>query len=81
MAVASGLFICICGVTGTSLFFSILLNKEEFERKKRAIAQGLIEYFHKEHVFSDMAVCSLIYMRYLVVGNEVERKIKKEVKA
>ncbi|CAD8161671.1 unnamed protein product [Paramecium pentaurelia] len=80
VAVASGLFICIFGVTGTSLFFSILLNKEEFERKKRFIVEGLIAYFYKEHVISDMAVCSLIYMRYLIIGNVIERKFKKDQK-
>ncbi|CAK69852.1 unnamed protein product (macronuclear) [Paramecium tetraurelia] len=80
IAVASGLFICIFGVTGTSLFFSILLNKEEFERKKRFVVEGLIAYFYKEHVYSDMAVCSLIYMRYLIIGNVVERRVKKQQK-
>lgn len=74
------MFICIFGVTGTSLFFSILLNKEEFERKKRFIVEGLIAYFYKEHVLSDMAVCSLIYMRYLIIGNIIEKKFKKDQK-
>lgn len=41
--VGLGLFVCIIGVTGTSLFFSLLLNREEFERKKREILRRVME--------------------------------------
>lgn len=31
------------GVTGTSLFLSLLLNREEFERKKREILKKVLD--------------------------------------
>lgn len=60
-----GLFVCILGVTGISLFFSILLNKEEFERKKREVLKLVMQRLTENHVLNDLAVVSLLYMRFI----------------
>lgn len=62
---AFGLLVCLCGVTGTSLFFSILLNKEEFERKKREVLTKVTEVIKENHVLNDFSVLSLLYVRYI----------------
>jgi len=60
-----GLFVCIMGVTGMSLFFSILLNKEEFERKKREVLKLVMLRLSENHVLNDLAVVSLLYMKFI----------------
>lgn len=53
------------GVTGTSLFLSLLLNREEFERKKREILKKVLEMLKENHVLSDISVVGILYMKYL----------------
>jgi len=53
VAVAFGLIVCILGVTGTSLFFSVLLNKEYLEMKKREVLKKVIKVFTDYSVSSD----------------------------
>ncbi|CAD8052814.1 unnamed protein product [Paramecium sonneborni] len=64
-AVGLGLFVCIIGVTGASLFLSLLLNREEFERKKREILKKVMEILRENHVLSDISVVGILYMKYL----------------
>jgi len=53
------------GVTGTSLFLSLLLNREEFERKKREILKKVLEMLRENHILSDISVVGILYMKYL----------------
>lgn len=53
------------GVTGTSLFLSLLLNREEFERKKREILKKVLEMLKENHVLCDISVVGILYMKYL----------------
>lgn len=53
------------GVTGTSLFLSLLLNREEFERKKREILKKVMEILRENHILSDISVVGILYMKYL----------------
>lgn len=53
------------GVTGTSLFLSLLLNREEFERKKREILKKVMKMLKENHVLNDISVVGILYMKYL----------------
>lgn len=53
------------GVTGSSLFFTLLLNREEFERKKREILKKVMEKLTEHHVLSDLSVVGILYMKFL----------------
>ncbi|CAD8042913.1 unnamed protein product [Paramecium primaurelia] len=88
-AVGLGLFVCMIGVTGTSLFLSLLLNREEFERKKREILKKVLEMLRENHVLSDISVVGILYMKYLnklqiiytklnIIKNQSQRKKQKQ---
>ncbi|CAK75391.1 unnamed protein product (macronuclear) [Paramecium tetraurelia] len=88
-AVGLGLFVCMIGVTGTSLFLSLLLNREEFERKKREILKKVLEMLRENYVLCDISVVGILYMKYLnklqiiytklnAIKNQTQKKKQKQ---
>ena len=69
-SVNTGVFIIIIGVTLTSLFIYVILDKEEAERTKNNVVRAMHQVYKENNYEGSTSVVAEVYMLYINrVGN------------
>ncbi|CAD8144405.1 unnamed protein product [Paramecium octaurelia] len=65
LAVAYSILIIIISVTVLSIFYSVLLNKEQLEMKKKEVLRAVMREFSENGVYATEEISSLLFVRYV----------------
>ncbi|CAD8056313.1 unnamed protein product [Paramecium sonneborni] len=74
LAVAYSILIIIISVTVLSIFYSVLLNKEELEKRKKEVLKVVMEQFAKKGVYATEEISSLLFVRFVQHRDSVKLK-------
>ncbi|CAD8137097.1 unnamed protein product [Paramecium octaurelia] len=77
LAVAYSILIIIISVTVLSIFYSVLLNKEQLELKKKEVLRMVMHEFAENGVFATEEISSLLFVRYVQHRNPI--KLEKDL--
>ncbi|CAD8059304.1 unnamed protein product [Paramecium sonneborni] len=72
LAVAYTILIIIISVTIVSIFYSVLLNKEQLEMKKKEVLKVVMKEFSDNGVYATEEISSLLFVRYVQHRNAIK---------
>ncbi|CAD8043059.1 unnamed protein product [Paramecium primaurelia] len=78
LAVAYTILITIIIITCISNVYSVLLNKEQLEMKKKEVLKIVMQLLANHKVSSTEEICTLIFLRYIQQNNPI--KLKNDLK-
>ncbi|CAD8141534.1 unnamed protein product [Paramecium pentaurelia] len=77
LAVAYSILIIIISVTVLSIFYSVLLNKEQLEMKKKEVLKKVMSEFADNGVYATEEISSLLFVRFVQHRNSI--KLEKDL--